>query len=507
MEKLLRQAWGNSPVLKQECYNIFCGRFVAQFCSNGYFHTTHCTRVPMNIQLPNTAEKLISFFHENGFECFVVGGFVRDALLHRPAENRSIDFTTNATPEEILKLVPKAKYENSFGTVIIPLHDCAGILGLKTTDYQEKDFFEVTTFRSEKGYADSRHPDTVTWGKTITEDVARRDFTINALAYDGKTFIDEFGGVADIEKKIIRTVREPDERFSEDALRLIRAVRLASELGFSIEEKTLQSITTNANRLHLVSFERIRDEFLKILASSHPGEGVMVLKNTELLREFLPELYDCFAVSQISPKRHHIYDVGTHLIKTLEACKNPNPIVRLAALLHDIGKPQTHKILPDGVVTFYNHEITGTQMAYDIGIRLRLSKKELLLLTTLVRYHQFVVTEIQTDAAVRRFIRQVGKDNIQNMIDLRVADRVGSGSTPTSWRLDLFIKRIEEVQKQPFTVSDLKVNGYDVMKLFNLQPSRKVGEILDEAFEQVVAGKLKNEREELLNYLDRSKAK
>ncbi|MFA6005343.1 MAG: CCA tRNA nucleotidyltransferase [Patescibacteria group bacterium] len=460
----------------------------------------------MNIQLPNKALKLINFFNNHGFECFVVGGFIRDTLLKRTHGNHSLDFATNARPEQIVELLPSSRYENAFGTVIIPLKDTNVLLGLKTSDFAQEDFFEVTTYRSEQGYNDKRHPDVVLWGKTITDDVSRRDFTINALAYDGKTFVDEYKGIDDIEKKLIKTVRDPSERFGEDALRMLRAVRLASELGFTIDTPTLEAVKINAQKLRFISKERIRDEFLKILVSPHPGEGIMILKETGLLKEFLPELLDCFTVSQVSPKRHHIYDVGTHLVKTLEACTNSDPIVRLACLLHDIGKPKTHAVQDDGVVTFYNHEITGTQIAYEIGERLHLSKKELVKLSTLVRYHQFLVSEEQTDSAIRRFIRQVGKENLKDMIDLRVADRIGSGSKPTSWRLDLFLRRIEEVQKEPFSVKDLKVNGYDVMKIRKLKPSRQIGDILDAIFELVVNGKLKNEREELVTYLEENKS-
>lgn len=445
----------------------------------------------MNIELPKKAKELISNFQKHGFECFVVGGYLRNYLLGKTIDNNSIDFATNATPEQILKLFPEAKYENRFGTVILPTKD--------------GNMFEVTTYRTEFGYSDRRHPDRVKWGKSIEEDLKRRDFTINAFAYDGKHFIDLFGGKEDLKQKLIRTVGNPTERFSEDALRMMRAIRLSSQLGFQIELKTLLSIEENAMLLQHVSLERIRDEFLKILESSHPADGVLLLKNTGLLKVFLPELHNSFGVGQISPKRHHIYDVGTHLVNTLKVCQNPNPIVRLACLLHDIGKPATRKVQENGIVTFYNHEIVGTQMAYEIGKRLRLPKKQLIKLTTLIRYHQFTVSEKQTDKALRRFIRLVGQDNLQDILDLRLADRIGSGSRPSSWRFELFKQRLSEVQKKPFTVHDLKINGNDIMQHFKIPPGPIVGQILTEIFQKVESGELENKRSSLLNYLQTRK--
>ncbi len=444
----------------------------------------------MNIQLPKPAKDIISRLQKHNFECFVVGGYLRDRLLGKDTPTTGIDFATNATPQQILTLFKNAKYENRFGTVILSHTDS---------------FFEITTYRSESGYSDRRHPDKVQWGKTIEEDLQRRDFTINAFAYDGKRFIDLFDGLKDLEQKLIRAVGDPKQRFSEDALRMMRAIRFSSELGFQIELQTLLAIEEKAALLKYISKERIRDEFLKILGSPHPADGVMLLKNTGLLKLFLSELYDAFGVDQVSPKRHHIYDVGTHLINTLKACQNPQPIVRLACLLHDIGKPATRQVQANGVVTFYNHELVGTQMAYKIGQRLRLSKKQLTKLTTLVRHHQFTVSEKQTDKALRRFIRLVGKNNLQDILDLRIADRIGSGAKPSSWRFELFKKRLEEVQKQPFTVHDLAVDGNDIMQLFKISPGPAVGQILSELFQKVESGELQNNRDVLLTYLQTRK--
>jgi len=437
--------------------------------------------------LPNKAKKIIQKLKKPGFEAYVVGGYIRDLLLKRAKNSIGIDFTTNATPEQIQTIFPQAKYENRFGTVIVPL--------------ENHDYVEITTYRTEHSYSDCRHPDQVVWGKTLEEDLKRRDFTINAFCYDGHTFVDLFTGLKDLQNKIIRTIGNPHERFQEDALRLMRAVRFSSELGFTIEPQTLKAISENAKLLESISRERIRDEFLKILSSNHAEQGVILLKETGLLNIFLPELVEAFSIEQVSPQRHHIYDLGTHLVKTLAECQNPDPIVRLASLLHDIGKIKTRAVTKDGVVTFYNHEVVGTDMAYQIGTRLKLSKKQLYQLTKLVRFHQFTVSELQTDKALRRFIRNVGKENLEDILDLRFADRLGSGAKPTSWRTELFLKRLKQVQQEPFSIKDLKINGADVMKILKLKPGPKVGHILQELFNRVENQDLKNDRKVLLSQL------
>lgn len=438
------------------------------------------------IKLPSHITKFMNSFKKNGFEIYVVGGAVRDLLLGKPppAGGENWDFTTDAKPEEILKLFPDGFYNNQFGTVGIPPH------------------FEVTTYRKESAYDDKRHPKKIEWAKTIEEDLARRDFTINSIAFDGEKLVDPYDGQKHLKEKNIVAVGNPDKRFSEDALRLLRAIRFASELGFLIESKTRTSIQKNAELIGYISWERIRDELLRILESDHPSEGILFMKNTGLLAHILPELDICFMIPQKSPKRHHIYDVGTHLVMALKSCPSKDPITRLATLLHDIGKSKTfRKDAKTQLITFYNHEVAGTTMAIVIADRLRLSNKEKEKFVRLVQYHQFTVTETQTDKAVRRFIREVGIEYIQDMLDLRTGDRVGSGATPTSWRLDLFKKRLVEVQKQPFTVADLKIDGNDIMKLLKLKPGPKVGEILKKLFDQVVNGKLKNDKKSLLHAL------
>lgn len=434
-------------------------------------------------QLPDTVVKVLKVLAKAGFEAYAVGGSVRDLIMGRPTRNW--DFTTNATPQEILKIFPKGFYDNIFGTVGVP--------------QENGEIYEITTYRTERGYSDRRHPDVVRWGKTLGEDLARRDFTINALAFDGKNLIDLFGGQKDIKDKIIRAVGDPDKRFAEDALRLLRAVRLATELGFLIEPETFTAIKTNAPLIKKISAERIRDELFKILATDFPADGFTLLRNTALLAQILPELERCFGVEQKSPARHHLYDVGTHSLLSLKHCTSPDPLVRLATLLHDVGKPVVFKKDGKGMVTFYNHEVIGASIARNIAQRLSFSKKDREKLFTLVRWHQFTVDEFQTDAAIRRFIRRVGPENIKDMFNLRIGDRLGGGClAATSWRLRKFMARTIEVQKHTPSVKDLKVNGHDVMSQLGIGPGPRVGQILKVLFEEIMEDPTKNTREYLL---------
>jgi len=447
----------------------------------------------MEIKLPEKVIEIIKILKDNKFEAYIVGGAVRDILMGKDVYDW--DFTTNATPEQMLKIFSNSYYDNEFGTVGIP------------NEKEGERPYEITTFRTERKYDDKRHPSEVKWGKTLEEDLKRRDFTINAMAFDilkdkpkvEVKLIDYFDGQKDIEKKLIRAVGEPQERFSEDALRMMRAVRIAAELNFKIEEKTLEAIKNNAGLIKKIAYERVRDELLKLLASNHPYEGVLVLRESGLMEIILPELEKTFGVDQVSPNRHHIYDVGTHSLLTLKytALKNNDPITRLASLIHDVGKYQTYKKQDNGVITFYNHEIVGAKIANRIADRLKFSKKQKDKLWRLVRYHQFTVDEKQTDSAIRRFIREVGIENVKDAIDIRVGDRLGSGARETSWRLEEFKRRLVEVQKEPFSIRDLKIDGNQVMEILKIRPGPKVGQVLQILFEKVVNKELPNEEEAL----------
>lgn len=453
----------------------------------------------MTIGIPQAIHTIYKKFNAAGFKLYLVGGCVRDVLQNKSPKDW--DLTTDAKPEEMLQLFPEAFYDNSFGTVGIPVEEL--------TETEHKGIVEVTTFRTERGYTDRRHPTEVSWGKTIEEDLSRRDFTMNAIAIeltdkplspDNIQFIDPYNGKEDIKNKLIRCVGNPNERFKEDALRLMRAIRFAAQLGFEIEEKTLEAITNDAVLLGEIAGERIRDELMKLLASDYPYEGVMLLKNTNLLQQILPELLEGIAVAQERPGRHHVHDVFTHNVLALKFCPATDPIVRFATLIHDVGKPRVAAADKDGLVIFYNHEILGARMAFEICNRLRFSKKQREKVTKLIRWHMFAVDEHIKDGAVRRFIRRIGVENVKDIMDLRVGDRLGSGTqTAESWRLKLFKQRIEEqLAPAPFSINDLAIDGNDIMKELNIKPGPEIGKILQKLFEEVDEDLSKNTKEYLL---------
>jgi len=446
----------------------------------------------MSSKIPIPVLKLIKKFQENKLEIYAVGGAVRGFILGKKIQDW--DFTTKATPEKIQKLFPKNSfYHNKFGTVTIT---------------QKPYLFEITTFRKEFNYTDKRHPDKIIWGKTLSQDLSRREFTVSAIVLKITNInlkenafktevIDPYGGQKDLKNKVLRTVGNPDERIAEDALRMMRAVRIASQLGLVIENKTFAAIKKNAKQIKKIAWERIKQELFKILASPHPAEGILVLYNAGLLKYILPELITGRGVAQA---KHHVDDVWNHSLKSLQYCSSKDPVVRLATLLHDVGKPLVAQ--GEGEErTFYNHEVIGARVAKKIGRRLRLSNKELDKLYRLVRHHQFTLNEKQTDKAFRRFIKRVTKPYIKDMLDLRIGDRLGGGARETSWRLELFKKRLVEVQKQPFSLKDLKVNGQDVMKVLKIKPGPKVGQVLNGLFALVEEDKDKNTRKYLLSQI------
>lgn len=431
----------------------------------------------------------------SGFEVYFVGGCVRNLLLE--IEPKDWDLTTNATPEELQAVFPDSFYDNAFGTVGVPLPE--------TPEVEHPGVVEITTYRTEATYENHRKPTGVFWGKNIHEDLARRDFTINAIALrftpDDQSIVltDPYDGQADIKLKTVRTVGNADERFKEDALRLMRAVRFATQLSFSIEEKTMKGIVDNAKLIEHVSGERIRDELLKILASNTPYEGVMLLDAVGLLDIILPELSLGKGVSQTRPGRHHTTDVFTHNVLSLKHCASTDPIVRLATLLHDVGKPMVMATDENGYVIFYNHEVAGARIARGVADRLRLSKKQRDKIVTLIRWHMFTVDEHITDSAIRRFIRRVGVENVGDMMDLRIGDRLGGGTqVAESWRLKKFKERIVTELNPPFSINDLVVDGNDIMKELNITPGRQIGEILQKLFEEVDEDLALNNREYLI---------
>lgn len=425
--------------------------------------------------IPVYIQKITQALKASGYEAYIVGGCVRDLLMNKVPHDW--DITTNATPEEMLKVFKNAKYENAFGTVLIPIRKTA-------KDDQVKgdleDVVEVTTYRSEQGYSDRRHPDLVRFETQIDKDLERRDFTINALALDVQNtekVIDLFGGQKDIKDKIIRAVGEPSDRFKEDALRMLRAIRFRAQLDFELEPKTQRAILKLAGSIKFVSQERIRDEFIKILKSPRAYEGVKLLHECKLLQYILPELEQGVDVKQ---DRHHIYPVFKHNLLALKTCPNSNWQVRLAALLHDVAKPKTRKII-GGIATFYNHEYLGAKMVAKIMTRLKFSTTDQERVVNLVRNHMFYynVGEV-TAASVRRLIAKVGRENLKDLIDLRIADRLGSG-TPKAmpYKLRHLQYMMAKVQNDPVSVKMLKINGDDLIKLLKITPGPKIGALLD----------------------------
>lgn len=445
----------------------------------------------METKIPNNILKLYKTLQQAGYEVFFVGGCVRNLLMEIPIKDW--DITTNAIPEQIQTIFPNSFYDNSFGTVGVPLED-----------EPNTSVVEITTFRSESEYNDNRHPEKIEWGKTIEQDLERRDFTMNAIALqittNETTLVDPYHGQEDIKNKSIRAVGDPKMRFKEDALRLMRAIRFATTLSFTIEAKTLDEVTQDAPLLQNISAERIHDELLKIMASEYAYDGIMLLKNTGLLMYIIPELLKGIGVSQVRPGRHHTEDVFTHNVLSLKLCPSKNPIVRFATLLHDVGKPYVVGKDNSGFITFYNHEIAGAKIAKEICDRLRFSKKDREKIVLLIRWHMFTVEEHTTDASIRRFIRHVGVENIRDMIDLRIADRLGSGTeTAESWRLKLFQKRVEEqLAPAPFSIHDLAIDGNDIMQALSIKPSKQIGIILQKLFEEVDEDLSKNNKEFLL---------
>ena len=434
------------------------------------------------IIIPREVNSIIQKLQENNFEAYIVGGCVRDILLKK--EIKDWDITTNAQPQEIQKLFPGSIYENQFGTVAVKTDSSEPSLKL----------IEITTFRKEDKYTDKRHPDIIIFAQTLEEDLARRDFTINAMALDAQTskIFDPFKGQNDLKKKIIKTVGNPDKRFNEDALRLMRAIRFACELSsnWRIEKKTLASLKKNSHLLRFIAKERIRDEFLKIINTSQAAQGILLLEQTGILKEIMPELEAGINVSQ---NKHHIYPVFEHLWRSLDyaAKKNYSLEVRLASLFHDIGKPQTKE--GNGInATFYNHEIVSAKITRQILFRLKLSSSQINKIVLLVRYHGFVYEpEITTDAAIRRLLVKVGAENIQELAQLREADRIGSGCPKAlPFRLRHFLFRVEKIIKQlegkEPSLKMLKINGNDIQKILNIKPGPTIGIILNILLEDIL---------------------
>lgn len=442
-------------------------------------------------QIPPTILQAVKTLKKAGFEAYLVGGCVRDLLLHK--KPRDWDITTNAKPEEIQNLFSKTVYENKFGTVAV------------ITDVSDETLkiIEITPYRMESKYSDKRHPDTVRFTGNLEDDLKRRDFTVNAMAMliansqspaTRQEVIDLFNGKQDLKTKVIRAVGDPKERFQEDALRILRAIRLAVELGFTLNNETAQDIEKQAKLLELISKERIKDELTKILMSENAKTGIEMMRKFGVLKFVIPELEEGFGVEQ---NKAHKFTVWEHNLRSLDhSAKNNWPLeIRLSALLHDVGKPasrQWNKEKKDW--TFYGHELIGAKMSVRILSRLKFSKKTIELVAKLVRYHLFFSdTEKITLSAVRRIVRNVGPENVWDLMKVRFSDRIGMGRPKeTPYRLRKYESMIEEAMRAPLSVGMLKIDGNKVMEILKIKPGPKIGFILHILLEEVVDDPEKN---------------
>jgi tRNA nucleotidyltransferase (CCA-adding enzyme) len=438
------------------------------------------------MRIPPVVREFAQVFRSAGFQCHLVGGAVRDMLLGRP--HTDFDVATEAVPSQVMPLFRR----------VIPTgikHGTVTVLFKGTT-------FEVTTFRTEADYTDGRRPDSVTFAPSITEDLARRDFTINAIAYDlhADRVEDPHEGRADLKRRLIRAIGDAGERFREDGLRPLRACRFAAQLGFVVEEATLRAIPASLDILAKVSAERIRDEILKILESPVPSVGLALMRETGILSVVLPELLEGDGVAQGTL---HCHDVFWHSLYACDAAPAQSEVLRLAALLHDVGKPRVRGSAPDGRPTFHGHEKVSEEMTRSILERLKLPNAVIRQTAHLVANHMFNYQEDWSDAAVRRLISRVGEGSIRDIIALRRADQIGmcrenAGVFPQG--LSDFAHRVDTVlgADRALTVSRLAVDGRDIMEGLGLRPGPKVGVILQELLQSVLEDPALNEKGKLM---------
>ena len=436
----------------------------------------------MKMNISETLKTLSSIFKSHGYSLYLVGGAVRDYLLSTPSHD--FDFTTDARPEEI-----KDMFRHTIDT---------GIKHGTVTVLFKGESFEITTFRTEGDYSDSRHPDSVTFVRSLSEDLKRRDFTINAFACDLSSgeIIDQHGGFEDLNNGVIRAIGNPHERFKEDALRIMRAARFSSKLGFQIEEKTKEAMKTLSSTITRVSEERIREELFRLIDSPFPRLGLQAMEETGLLKIILPELYDC---KYIEGEGYHRENLLEHQILALEEAERLHaPLtVKISALLHDIGKVKAERI-NGNKTTYYSHEIIGSELASDIMSRLKSSNKDRDEVALLIREHMIQYTPSWSDGAVRRMIVRVGKDNLDNLFILRECDRKATLALPECFNdVELKQRIANELSSSPaLTLKDLKVNGKDISLITENGPL--TGKVLKELLDMVIEKPSLNERETLL---------
>ncbi len=431
------------------------------------------------IDLPSGVIEISSRLRKNGFKSYLVGGSVRDLIMGKKASDW--DIATDAVPEKVISLFDK----------VVPTGIDFGTVSVMTGE----GLVEVTTYRKDGRYIDGRRPEKVEFSKDILEDLSRRDFTMNAIALDPVTseFVDPYDGRADIEKKIIRTVGSPLERFSEDGLRPMRACRFAATLGFEIEKDTLDAIGRTLDIFKKVSVERIHDELVKMLKADKPSVGFELMRRTGMLQIIMPELLAGLGVEQ--PKEYHKYDVYYHNIYACDRAPRDNINVRLAALLHDVAKPECKK---DD--TFYGHDGRGCETAESILRRLKFGNATIEAVCNLIKNHMFNYTDEWTAPAVRRFMKRVGVPNIGDLFSLRRADNAAMEREVDHAYLGQLQQRIDGViaEDNALDVSDLEVDGDELMEALGISPGREVGSILGALLEKVLDDPSLNEKEKLI---------
>ncbi len=433
--------------------------------------------------VPKKVMEFANFFEEKGFSLYIVGGAVRDYYLDVP--NNDYDFCTNATPQQVIGLFKK----------VIP----TGLKHGTVTVLFKGESYEVTTFRSESNYTDGRHPDNVTYITNLHEDLSRRDFTINALAANCKdgTITDDFCGLSDLSSHLVRAIGNPRERFKEDGLRLMRLARFCSKLGFEAEKETLEAATELCSLISKVSQERIFDELSKILLTKKPSVGLKILEKTGILALILPELYEC---KEISQRKVSTANVLEHIYLCVDAAASAgyNLTVRLAALLHDIGKPATMIYNRYGIMRFPEHEAKGSELSTIVLRRLKCSNQLIEDVRLLVLNHTAKDTDHLRDGDIKRFIRSVGKDKLQMVFELQWSDQIASSGAKWSELYANLLPRIEKLINDPMYLSELAVTGQDLNSV-GIPKSKEMGEILNQLLEMVIDYPTLNQREILLN--------
>jgi len=438
----------------------------------------------MHFPVPLEVKAVAEGLRKEGFEAYLVGGCVRDLLLNR--RPKDWDVTTNAKPEDIQRIFPDSFYENDYGTV-----------GIKTdSEDPTLQVIEVTPYRTESGYSNKRHPDEVSFGDSLEDDLARRDFTVNAIALDESKghIVDPFKGQKDIESKVLRTVGIPTDRFEEDALRLMRAVRLVAELGFALDTDTASAIQKKASNLAHVSRERIRDELVRIIESDQPMMALVLAQQLGLLEYILPDIIRSIGVDQ---NQAHSYDVFGHLLRALQHAtdKKWSFDIRLAALFHDISKPETRRWSDEKKDwTFHGHEVVGSRVTRKALEDLRFSRETIDKSVKLVRWHMFFSDPDQiTLSAVRRMIRNVGEENIWDLLELRICDRIGTGRPKEQpFRFRKYKAMVEQALRDPISVTSLNTDGSRIMEKFHVEPGPRIGWALNALLEEVLEDPKKN---------------